>query len=223
MPIFYFRGARQLWTLYRQLLPLWLLLDLEEKETSTNRQNSKVSSHSIIDWSVRFTLPVHVFGQSVASVIYLAAPRLPVMSENQFHCTRLCVCVCVCVCVCACACVCVSQWKKLPDEWQARQATPAIVQVSSSKHNAKKITRVRARAHYVFFRLTQLRFSKFPWRRRKNGENAASNAIASTQRRRLRRRRCVCFFLRFLSFDDPDHRSLTHLLRETFDVESFSS
>ena len=23
---------------------------------------------------------------------------LPVMSENQFHCTRLCVCVCVCVC-----------------------------------------------------------------------------------------------------------------------------
>ena len=37
-------------------------------------------------------------------------------------------------------CVCVSQWKKVPDEWQARQATPAILQVSSSKHNAKKIT-----------------------------------------------------------------------------------
>ena len=34
--------------------------------------------------------------------------------------------------------------KKVPDEWQARQATPAILQVSSSKHNAKKITmRVR--------------------------------------------------------------------------------
>ena len=28
----------------------------------------------------------------------------------------------------------------MPDEWQARQATPAILQVSSSKHNAKKIT-----------------------------------------------------------------------------------
>ena len=39
-------------------------------------------------------------------------------------------------------CVCVSQWKKVPDEWQARQATPAILQVSSSKHNAKKITTV---------------------------------------------------------------------------------
>ena len=57
---------------------------------------------------------------------------------------------------------------------------------------------LRARAHYVFFRLTQLRFSKFPWRRRKDGENAASNAIASTQRRRLRRRRWVCFFAFFV-------------------------
>ena len=28
----------------------------------------------------------------------------------------------------------------MPDEWQARQATPAILQVSISKHNAKKIT-----------------------------------------------------------------------------------
>ena len=37
-------------------------------------------------------------------------------------------------------CVCVSQWKKVPDEWQARQATPAILQVSSSKQNAKNIT-----------------------------------------------------------------------------------
>ena len=36
--------------------------------------------------------------------------------------------------------MCVSQRKKVPDEWQARQATPAILQVSSSKHNAKKIT-----------------------------------------------------------------------------------
>ena len=45
-------------------------------------------------------------------------------------------------------CVCVSQWKKVPDEWQARQATPAILQVSSSKHNAKKITtRVRGPFH----------------------------------------------------------------------------
>ena len=44
--------------------------------------------------------------------------------------------------MCVCVCVCVSQWKKVPDEWQARQATPAILQVSSSKHNAKKITTV---------------------------------------------------------------------------------
>ena len=62
-------------------------------------------------------------------------------------------CVCVCVCVCACvracvrACVCVSQWKKVPDEWQARQTTPAIFHVSSSMHNAKKIT-TRARGPF---------------------------------------------------------------------------
>ena len=37
--------------------------------------------------------------------------------------------------------------KKMPDEWQARQATPAILQVSSSKHNAKKITRVSGPFH----------------------------------------------------------------------------
>ena len=41
--------------------------------------------------------------------------------------------------VCVCVCVCVSQRKKkVPDEWQALQATPAILQVSSSKHSAKK-------------------------------------------------------------------------------------
>ena len=28
----------------------------------------------------------------------------------------------------------------MPDEWQARQTIPAIFQVSSSMHNAKKIT-----------------------------------------------------------------------------------
>ena len=53
--------------------------------------------------------------------------------------------------LCVCVCVCVSQWIKVPDEWQAWQA---ILQVSSSKHNAKKLqqeyvcvcTGVRARA-----------------------------------------------------------------------------
>ena len=65
----------------------------------------------------------------------------------------MCVCVCVCVCVCACVCVrvrvCVCHHeKKVPDEWQARQAIPAILQVGSSKHNAKKITtRVRGPFH----------------------------------------------------------------------------
>ena len=32
------------------------------------------------------------------------------------------------------------QVKKVPDEWQARLAIPAILQVSSSKHNANKNT-----------------------------------------------------------------------------------
>ena len=53
---------------------------------------------------------------------------------------------------------------------------------------------LRAHSHYVKFGLTRLRFSKFPWQRKKNGENAASNALASTQRRGLRWRRCVCIF-----------------------------
>ena len=53
---------------------------------------------------------------------------------------------------------------------------------------------LRAKSHYVKFGLTRLRFSKFPWQRKKNGENAASNALSSTRRRGLRRRRCVCIF-----------------------------
>ena len=68
--------------------------------------------------------------------------------SGSFRCRRgqwprwlLCVCVCVCVCVC-------HNEKRVPDEWQARQATQAILQVSSSKHNAKKITtRVRGPFH----------------------------------------------------------------------------
>ena len=44
-------------------------------------------------------------------------------------------------------CVCVTM-KKVPDEWQARQTILGILQVSSSKHNAKKITtRVRGPYH----------------------------------------------------------------------------
>ena len=34
----------------------------------------------------------------------------------------------------------------MPEQWQARQATPAMLQVSSSKHNAKNITPVCVRA-----------------------------------------------------------------------------
>ena len=57
-------------------------------------------------------------------------------------------------------CVCVSQWKKVPDEWQARQATPAILQVSSSKHNSKKIT-TRVRGPYLKHILQQQNSSSF--------------------------------------------------------------
>ena len=47
-----------------------------------------------------------------------------------------------------CMCVCVTMKKGVPDEWQTRQATQAILQVSSRKHNAKKITtRVRGPFH----------------------------------------------------------------------------
>ena len=92
------------------------------------------------------------------------------LGECEWMRACLCVCVCVCVfflgggggggvsvclsqwksarCVCLLVCVCVTMKKKVPDEWQAWQATPAILQVSSSKHNAKKITtRVRGPFH----------------------------------------------------------------------------
>ena len=38
-----------------------------------------------------------------------------------------------------CVCVCHNE-KKVLDEWQARQMTPAILQVGSSQHNGKKST-----------------------------------------------------------------------------------
>ena len=50
------------------------------------------------------------------------APELhaSVMSEYQFHCTRLYVRVYVRVCVC-------HNEKKVPDKWQARQVMPVIL------------------------------------------------------------------------------------------------
>ena len=65
--------------------------------------------------------------------------------DIECTCARVRACVSVCTRVRervrarACVCVCHNE-KKVPDEWQARQATPEIFQVSSSKHNAKKIT-----------------------------------------------------------------------------------
>ena len=65
---------------------------------------------------------------------------LDFLAENNFqdnsNCkmvdgTKVHVCVCVCVCVC-------HNEKRVPDEWQARQAIPATLQVSSSNHNANK-------------------------------------------------------------------------------------
>ena len=59
----------------------------------------------------------------------------------------------------ACA-VCVTM-KKVPDEWQARQTIPGILQVSSSKHNAKKITtRVRGPFHQSITAIEEKQFTK---------------------------------------------------------------
>ena len=44
-------------------------------------------------------------------------------------------------------CVCVCHNEKVPDEWQAQQAIPAILQVRSSKHNANKNTGGRGPFH----------------------------------------------------------------------------
>ena len=59
--------------------------------------------------------------------------------------TRARVCVCVRTCVCACAragvvCVCVTMKKKRCQTNGKHKRHPAILQVSSSEHNAKKIT-----------------------------------------------------------------------------------
>ena len=51
----------------------------------------------------------------------------------------MCVCMCVCVRACVGACVRVLHNEKVTGEWQARQVPQAVLQVSSSKHNAKKL------------------------------------------------------------------------------------
>ena len=65
----------------------------------------------------------------VTACNFLDTKNLLVKGEHWWPNAGACVCVCVCVSI-----------KKVPDEWQARQATPAILQVSSSKQNAKNIT-----------------------------------------------------------------------------------
>ena len=84
---------------------------------------------------------------------YTAKRRTCKRQSSKMFCVCVFVCLCVCVrvwvCACVCVCVCVTM-KKVPDERQARQAIPAILQVSSSKHNAKKITtRVRGPFHQL--------------------------------------------------------------------------
>ena len=91
------------------------------------------------------------------------------MSSSLKVCKRFCACLCVFtvgvrVCVgkhvyiCVCVCVCHNE-KRVPDEWQARQATQAILQVSSSKHNAKKIT-TRVRGRFISRSLPSLQKKK---------------------------------------------------------------
>ena len=50
-------------------------------------------------------------------------------------------CVCVrayiCVCVCVCVCVCHNE-KKVPDEWQARHAMPAIPAASTTQRKIQQ-------------------------------------------------------------------------------------
>ena len=65
--------------------------------------------------------------------------------------------------ICVCVCVCVSQWNKAPDEWQARQAILAILQVSSRKQNAKKYKRKRP---------ASLVDHCHPYRRKKKGSSS---------------------------------------------------
>ena len=57
-----------------------------------------------------------------------------------WHCKRRALGWCVCVCV---------TMKKVPDEWQAQQAIPAILQGTSSKHNAKKNTTTTSIVNHI--------------------------------------------------------------------------
>ena len=79
---------------------------------------------------------------------------------EKANCKLVCLCVRTRVRVCACmhacvrvrvrVCMCVSQWKKVPDEWQARQAIPAVLQVSSSKHNVRTQTEIPQEEEALF-------------------------------------------------------------------------
>ena len=86
----------------------------------------------------------------ITSRLCVCVPVCSVKRKGEWQC--MCVFACLCLRVgvpaCARACVCHNEKRGVPDEWQARQATQAILQVSSSKHNAKKITtRVRGPFH----------------------------------------------------------------------------
>ena len=52
-------------------------------------------------------------------------------------CLRACVRACVHACVCVCVCVCVTI-KKLPGEWQAQQAIPAILRAGKQQQAQRK-------------------------------------------------------------------------------------
>ena len=94
-----------------------------------NNVTWQASRHSVLHMPFTCLLTVPYSARQFGPPPYLAAAVM------------VCVCVRACVRACACmrVCACVTM-KKVPDEWQTRQAISAILQASSSKHSANKNT-----------------------------------------------------------------------------------
>ena len=112
MPIFYFREARQLWTLYRHPMPC----EFFRRDGNINKRTKLKSFLPLDRRSVSPHRPACVRALRGQWAIWLA-PRLSLatestgtvlipsqMSEIAGH-VRVRVCVSVCVCVCVCVCV----------------------------------------------------------------------------------------------------------------------
>ena len=117
-----------------------------------------------------------------------------VRARHARVCLCVCVCVCQCVCLCVCVCVCVCHNRKVPYKRQARQVTPAILQVRAWSHCGRIFDYDRSRSQRT--------------RSQKPAARSHYNFCVSSKRTRCScslylKFLCVPFCLTFFSFDHP--------------------